>query len=668
MQVGVEIGGTFTDLVWRQDDGAVRVGKVPSTPAQVEQAVMDAIAATGVPLDRVERLSHGSTIATNALLTRRGAVTGLLTTAGFRDVVEIGTHDRVGNIYTAFYHKPRPPVFRRHIREVTERLHADGSVITPIDLEVAWTEVEALRADGVQAIAVCLLHGYLNPVHEIALRDMILARAPELEVFTSHEVSPEFREYERSVTTTVNSFVGPVVKGYIDRLRGRLADQGFGNALRVIQSNGGMMPADAAGSNAVRMLLSGPAAGVRAAIWFARRNGIEDILTLDMGGTSTDVAIAPALTERLVPELTVDGLPIRSTAVDMITVGAGGGSIAAVDPGGFLAVGPASAGAVPGPACYGRGGTQATVTDAQVIAGILRPERFNGGAFALDTAAAQTSLRAVGLEGDLKTVADSVLRMVNSNMAAAVRLVSTSRGIDPRDFTLVAYGGGGPVHGAMVAQEIGMTRVLVPWSPGITSAFGLLVADLILDVVRSNMEPLTDASLDAGRVADLTRLCEAEAARLGLKAGDYEVQAGLDLRYAGQGYELTLWRDMAACPGAEIDAAFQEEHRQRYGYARPQLPTQVVNLRARIIQRNTAEVATPPAREAAYRETATLVLDGTAQEAVFLPRSALAPGQGIDGPAVLEEQTSTVLVPAGWHAACLDSGDLLLTRDAETGA
>ena len=664
MQVGVEIGGTFTDLVWLLQDGTVATGKVPSTPGNIHKAVLDAVESAGVPLADVAQFSHGSTVATNALLTRRGSTTGLVTTLGFRDVVEIGTHDRVGNIYTSFYRKPRAPIARRNVCEVHERIDAQGTVTTPLDVEAAWKAVLPLIESGVSSLAICLLNAYRNPAHEQALAAMLRERAPELEVFASHEVSPEFREYERTVTTTVNAFVGPVVKGYVDRLEAGLAKGGYKGALRLMQSNGGIMPAQAAGANAVRMLLSGPAAGVRAAIWFARRNGIDDVLTIDMGGTSTDVAVAPALTPRIVSELVVDDLPIRTTAVDMATVGAGGGSIASIDAGGFLNVGPASAGAVPGPACYDRGGTLPTVTDAQVIAGLLRPARFFGGRMALRADLAEQALASLALPGTVREKADAILRMVNSNMAAAVRLVSTARGIDPRAFTLVAYGGGGPVHGAMVAHEVGMRRVLVPWSPGISSAFGLLVADLIVDVVRAKLEQLSDSSLDADGVARVQALCAEQAERIDLASGSYTAEVGADLRYAGQGFEITVWTAGGPASAVELRTLFEAEHQRRYGYARSTLAMQVVNLRGRIVRRNTTELHTPrPAATAQEREMQDIVLGGRKMSATFLARTSLADGEQVTGPAVIEENTSTVVVPAGWTANCLPTGDLLLEKN-----
>lgn len=664
MQVGVEIGGTFTDLVWVNEEGVVSVGKVPSTPKQVHKAVEDVVDQAAVPMPKVDRFTHGSTIATNALITRRGARTGLLATQGFRDIIEIGLHDRVGNIYTAYYTKPRAPVERRFIREIAERIDGKGDIVTPLDEDKAREEIRYLLQNGVTSIAVCLMHAYRNPAHEDRLRDIILSMDPSIRVGCSSRVSPEFREYERTVTTVVNSFVSPVVVDYIDRLDRGLIERGYGSGLQIMQSNGGIMPAAAAGDNAVRMLLSGPAAGVQAAVWFARRNGIEDIITIDMGGTSTDVAVAPKLEPRVVQELTVDDLPIRTTALDMITVGAGGGSIAAIDTGGFLNVGPASAGADPGPACYGRGGTLPTVTDAQLIAGLLRPAHFFAGRMRLDTDAAQGAFGSLAMDGELGQKADAVLQMVNSNMAAAVRLVSTARGIDPRDFTLVAYGGGGPVHAAMVADEVGIDRVLVPWSPGITSAFGLLIADLKVDFIQAKLQPLAEETLSDIRAADLTEACHRYAADLGMGEGGYQIETGLDLRYAGQGFELTIWTDITSESVAQLRSRFEELHRERYGYARSALPLQIVNVRARLTRPNALNAITPAAAGAAAprRETAEITLQGRKMNATFMSRADLATGDTLAGPAIIEEPTTTTFVPPGWTIRCCDTGDLMLEK------
>ena len=663
-RIGVEIGGTFTDLVWRRDDGALVVHKVMSTPAALHEAVMRGLEESGAALGELRQVVHGSTVATNALITRSGAATGLLTTRGFRDVIELGTHDRIGNVYEIFYEKPRPPIPRRNVREIDERIDADGSVVEALDLEAAWIEVEALIAAGVEALAICLLHAYRNPAHEAALAEMIRRRAPNVFVSASHEISPEFREYQRSMTTAVNAFVGPVVKRYVGDLDVGLRARGFDGVLQIMQSSGGIMPAAGAGDQAVRMLLSGPAAGVRAALWFAGRNGIADALTLDMGGTSCDVALLPGLEPGLLPELDIGGLPVRTPAIDIVTVGAGGGSIATLDPGGFLEVGPESAGAAPGPACYDRGGTAATVTDAQVVAGLLRPAQFLGGRMALAPALAREALAAVGLEQSPENVADSVLRMVNNNMAAALRLVSTARGIDPRDFTLIAYGGGGPLHAAMVAEEVGIERVLVPWAPGLASAFGLLAADPMADLVRTEIHRVDDETLGASRAHALADEGLAAAAARGFEAERCHVRIGLDLRYPGQAYELTVWFDRTPASAAEIRSSFAAAHRQRYGYARDGLPVEAVNRRVRVTQPAEGDLATPLPQASGVPDLAhgEVTLGGDRIAACFADRASLPPGFALDGPAVIEEPTATALVPPGWRARVLETGDLMIEK------
>ncbi len=661
-RIGVEIGGTFTDLVWRRADGGLTLHKVMSTPAALHEAVMQALDETGAALGSLRQVAHGSTVATNTLITREGAATALLTTRGFRDVIELGTHDRIGNVYEIFYEKPRAPIPRRNLREVSERIGADGTVVEEIDLEAAWAEIEDLIASGVGSIAICLLHAYRNPAHEAALAAMVRARAPRVFVSVSHEISPEFREYERSMTTTVNAFVGPVVKGYIDGLDSGLRARGFDGVLQIMQSSGGIMPAAGAGDHAVRMLLSGPAAGVRGALWFARRNAIANAVTLDMGGTSCDLCLAPGLEPGLVPELNIDGLPVRTPAIDIVTVGAGGGSIAAIDPGGFLKVGPESAGAAPGPACYGRGGSAATVTDAQVVAGLLRPAHFLGGRMTLRPDLAQGALAEIGLDGTPAAAADSVLRVVDNNMAAALRLVSTARGIDPRDFVLVAYGGGGPLHAAMVAAEVGIARVLVPWSPGLVSAFGLLVADLTTDVVRTSLHQVDDDTLGAARARELAAAGRDAAAARGFDVERCAARIALDLRYPGQAYEITVWFERTPASAAEIRAAFSAAHRQRYGYARDHLAVEAVNYRVRMAQPVESDLAPPlPATGGAPPPAeGEVTLGGRPVTARFVDRADLPAGFSLEGPAVIEEPTATTLVPPGWRARVLDSGDVMI--------
>lgn len=663
-RIGVEVGGTFTDLVWADASGTVRTGKTPSTPHAVQDAVLSLIGSTGLPLEEVAQITHGSTVATNALIMRKGASVGLLTTRGFRDIVILGRCERNHNVYDMQYRATVPPIRRHMIREVAERIDARGAVLEPIDLDDAWREVQALLEEGVTGIAVCLLNAHANPAHEAALARMIRERAPQLSVSVSSTVSPEFREYERSVTTLANAFVGPLVERYVSLLDEGVRDGGYRGTLQIMQSNGGVMPASAAGQNAVRMMLSGPAAGVCGAAWFASRNGIRDILTLDMGGTSTDVAIARDLVPDMITELTVDGLPLRTTSIDMATIGAGGGSIAHVDRGGALAVGPESAGSSPGPACYGRGGDRPAVADAQMVAGLLRPSDFFGGRMILDADKARqaiASLQAQGLKGSVEDLADAILRTTNASMAGAVRQVSTARGIDPRGFTLVAYGGGGPLHAAMVAEEIGIRQVLIPWSPGLVSAFGLLVAETRIDAVESDLHHLSDETLDDARLHRLTENALGIAAGNNLSGADYGISIGLDMRYAGQAFEITVWTDPEPLDAAALRRLFEALHLQRFGYVRPALGCEVVAYRLRLGRKAPDAIVTPIEQETgtAPRE-AQIALGGSRHTAVLLPRAALAIGARLAGPAILTEPTSTSVVPPGWEAECLPTGDLLL--------
>jgi N-methylhydantoinase A len=662
-RVGVEIGGTFTDMVWIGPDGRLRTGKTPSTPKAIHEAVLRVIDEADLALDRIEQVAHGSTVATNALITRRGAKAALVTTSGFRDALVIGRADRDHDIYSMRYRHPEPPIRRGMIKEVEERILHDGTVLHPLDREAAWRAILPLVEDGVEGIAICLLHAYRNPVHEKVLVELLRERAPGVAVSASHAVSPEFREYERSVTTAVNAFVGPVVGRYVGELSDGLSRRGYAGVMQIMQSNGGMMPASAADLNAVRMLLSGPAAGIRAALWFAKRSGIQDAITLDMGGTSTDVAIAPGLVPGMVPELKIDGLPVRTASVDMATIGAGGGSIAEIDRGGFLTVGPKSAGALPGPACYGRGGTGATVTDAQVIAGLLRPTRFFGGRMVLRDDLARAALGELNFPGGVREAADAVLRMVNSNMASAVRLVSARRGIDPSAYTIVAFGGGGPLHGAMVAEELGMRQVLVPWAPGLSSAFGLLIADTLIDFGLSDIHPLGDGSLDRERIRGLKARAAEAAAQNGLEQGSYSVSIGLDMRYAGQAFELTVWTEGRPTSPADLRRLFEDEHRIRYGYARRTLSVEVVGYRIRVADANDAKIETPlPSDDGPAPETVFLTMSGREIPATLVLREAMRVGARLDGPAIVAEATSTTFVPPEWEAEVLPSGDLMLRR------
>jgi N-methylhydantoinase A/oxoprolinase/acetone carboxylase beta subunit len=592
VRVGVDTGGTFTDLV--ADDGTVV--KVPSTPDDPASAVMRAIGGR-----RLTRLAHGTTVATNALLERRGAVVAFVTNEGFEDILEIARQDRPA-LYDPFADRPEPLVPRRLRFGVRGRLAADGAELVSVDLP----SVTALELpDDVEAVAVCLLHADLSDVHEQAVRSALETRG--VGVVCSSAVSPEFREYERALTTTVNAYLLPVCRAYLRGIAG-LADE-----VLVLSSAGGLLPVDLAADLPAALLLSGPAGGVRAAAEVAAANGFPDCVTFDMGGTSTDVCLVRGGLPEAAPGREVAGFPIRLPSLDVHTIGAGGGSIARLDPGGALAVGPRSAGAVPGPACYARGGVEPTVTDADLVLGRIPAGVAFPGLGSLDVAAAITACARAGVS------AEGIVAVVDAAMVAAIRRVTVERGVDPRGLALVAFGGAGPLHACALADALGMAAVVVPARAGVLSAAGCLAAPVARELVRSWPTPLsTDGLADA-----LAALAGEAATAVGL-GDDTTVSTWVDCRYAGQSHELTV-----ASP-----ADFHAEHRRRNGTERPGDPVEVVALRAR------ASVPSPVA-----------VLD--------LP---VGPRPGGTGPHVIAEPDCTIWVPPGWTAAVGDAGALVLRR------
>jgi N-methylhydantoinase A/oxoprolinase/acetone carboxylase beta subunit len=619
VQVGVDTGGTFTDLVTATGE----VVKVLSTPDDPARAIGAAVAAaTPAPDDHPALLSHGTTIATNALLERRGATVALVTTEGLRDVVEIGRQDRP-SLYDQLASRPEPLVARRHRYEVAGRLAADGQELAAVDPEALPT-----LASDVDAVAVSLLHADLEPAHERAVAAVLRARGHD--VSCSHEVSPEMREVERTITTVINAALRPRCRAY---LRG-IAD--IADDVLVMTSSGGLLPVADAAELPAALLLSGPAGGVRAGAAAAIANGFPDAVTFDMGGTSTDVCLiidgapAPAATRE------VGGFTVRFPALDVHTIGAGGGSIARIDPGGALVVGPQSAGADPGPACYGRGGDRPTVTDANLVAGHIPPAAAFGG-LTLDRAAAAAALEAAGL------TAEGVLAVVDANMERALRAVSVERGVDPRGLALVAFGGAGPLHACALADALAMPAVIVPARAGVLSAVGLLTAPQRRDLVRSWPTPGDHTGLAAARaeLADRARaLVAAPTGRGGVRDDDViEVATALDCRYRGQSHELTV----------DDVAAFHDEHRRRNGYARPDDPVEVVALRATATR--------PPAVE----PEALPPPDRLAERAERGAGDAHQPPEVV-GPAVIAEPDCTVWVAEGWVARPSVAGALVLRR------
>ena len=498
MRVGIEVGGTFTDLV-EVRDGAVYVAKVPSTPSSPDVGAVNAVDAAGIHLANVTDLVHGSTVATNAVLERKGGTVGVIVTRGTRDIFALQRHDRQA-IYDLNYVRPHPIAERRHIMEIDERLAADGSIVTPLNEETARTALaEFVGTHTFDAFAICLLHSYANPDHERRVAAFLSALAPDIPITCSVDVSREFREYERASTTVLAAYVQPAIQGYLARFVDTLRTRQFTGQFSIMQSNGGRLPASAIGRNAITALFSGPAAGVVGAMGTAARSGYRDLITLDMGGTSTDVALIVDGQAKVAPQTEIDGLPVRMPVIDIVTVGAGGGSIAWVDDGGFLRTGPHSAGAEPGPASYLRGGTLPTITDAHLIRGTLQGSSFLGGTMTVDREAAVDAFQdlAARLTLPIEELADSVIRIAESNIVRAIQQVSTERGHDPRDFTLVAFGGAGPLHAARVAEDLEIQTVLVPPIAGVLSAAGLLMSDYVHYRSRTERVRLNESAMSA---------------------------------------------------------------------------------------------------------------------------------------------------------------------------
>lgn len=684
-RLGVDVGGTFTDLsIFDERSGEVAVYKTPSTPADPSRGIAEGIqallAARGVAAGALSYLGHGTTVATNAMLEGRLARVGLITTRGFRDLLEIRRQKRPA-LYDLFFDQPTPLV-RRHLRlEVTERLDAQGRVVHPLAEDEARAAVARLVAAGVDAIAVCYLYSFLEPRHERRTVEIVRELAPGLPTWASHEVLPEFREFERLSTTVTSAALGPVVGRYLGNFARRSRALGVAVRPYVAQSNGGIMSVEVARRRPANLLLSGPSAGVMGAVYVAGLAGFGDVITFDMGGTSTDVCLVEGGAPRVSTEREVAGYPVRVPMIDVHSIGAGGGSIAAIDSGGRLTVGPRSAGAVPGPACYGLGGTEPTVSDANVVLGRLNPERILGGRMAIDAAAARAAVRrrvAEPLELSLDEAALGIVALVDAGMVLATRRVSVERGYDPRDFTLVAFGGAGPLHAGAIARELSVPRVLVPEAPGILCALGLLATDLRTDYVRTVL--LTVGRLEVAEVNDHWAALEQQArdwlAQEAIPPGRQVLQRSADVRYARQNYELAVpapagrWTEATV---AALAARFHAEHERAYGYRAPEEIVQVINLRVTAYGR-TPHVALrrhEPAGRALHAaqvaERPVLWARGEARRPTAIyARELLEPGHAFVGPAIVEQIDSTCLVAPGQRAR-VDAYRNLVVEEAGPG-
>jgi N-methylhydantoinase A len=677
VQIGVDIGGTFTDIVALDRAGRLALTKVPSTPKDLLEgigaAVSRVLALAGARPGDVERFIHGTTVATNAILEQKGAVTAILTTEGFEDVLELGRMKRSRMYDLAM--DPEVPTFlapRRRRLGIRERLDARGQVLVPLDEDAVRRAVPALRAQAVQAIAVCYLFSFVNPAHERRTREIVAELAPEISVSLSSDVDPTFREYERLCVTAFDAYLGPVVKRYLAGLADTLRALGVPGLPLIMRSRGGIVSAALAAQQPVTLFLSGPAGGVIGAGFAAERSGVRDFVSLDMGGTSNDVAVVRDGTPLLASEGAIGPYPVRTPMVDVNTIGAGGGSIAWIDAAGGLRVGPRSAGADPGPACYGRGGDEATVTDASVVLGYLNPARFAGGTLALDTAAAERAVAAVGrrLGVDPVAAAAGIHRVVNARMADQIRLVTIKRGYDPRQFSLVVLGGAGPVHGAALAEEMGMAEVLVPEAPGVLAAFGLLAAAIEHHHARTLQARTDVADLDAVNrcLGELDAAGRGRMREEGVPAEQVRVAYSADMRYVGQAYELEvpIAVPITRARAPEVLAAFHAVHERVYGYARAQQPVEFVNFRAVHTYPLPRPVVTPAARVTGTLADARLgerrAYFGTFVPTAIYERARLPRGARLAGPAIVEQSDTTTVIPPGVTALVDDAGNLRLRR------
>jgi N-methylhydantoinase A len=677
-KLGVDVGGTFTDVaLWDEDARRLTALKLPSVPADPAEGILAGIRAIlerdGVAPAAVAFVAHGTTVATNALLEKKGARTALVTTGGFRDLLEIARQKRP-DLYDLQADTPAPLIPRDLRFEVRERLLADGTVLEKLRREDVTVAVETMGAEAVEAIAVCFLYSFLDPTHERQAAAVIRERLPGCYVSLSSDVSPEFREYERLSTTVLNAYLGPLISRYVRRFDAEVRRIGVPGAPYINQSNGGVISAVAAAERPVRTLLSGPSAGVSGAAWVARAAGLDALITFDMGGTSTDVARVEGGRPVIVGERTIGGYPVRIPTLEIESVGAGGGSIAWVDSGGALKVGPESAGASPGPACYGRGGRRPTVTDANVVLGRLSATHLLDGRMELRPDLAREALEALGSELGLSSVdaARGVLSVVGTNMLSAIRIVSVRKGYDPRDYTMVAFGGAGPLHAAALARDLGVRRVLVPPAPGILCALGLLVEPLRLDLVRTRMALL--ASLALPEIAEVFAELEAEATagldREAVPAARRHLARAFDMRYLGQNFELTVRAPDALWSGDReaLRRAFIAEHERVYGYAAEDEPIQIVNVRLTAL--GEPDPLTLPALARAPRAEP---LDAHVGERsayfdevgdfVVTPiyrRERLLAGHRLDGPAIVEQMDSTTVILPGQQALVDDNANLLI--------
>lgn len=693
VRIGVDIGGTFTDLVLSRGDRTLYVNKTSSTPTDPGDAVItglgEILSRLGIDPSEVMEIVHGTTVGSNTILQRTGAKTALLTTRGFRDVLEIG-RIRTPDMFNLAWEKPEPLAARRYRREITERIAADGSIVTELSNDEVLDVCRDLVAEGVEAVAVCFLNSYINPAHEAQAASAIRAAFPDLRVTASHEVLPEIKEYERTSTTVVNAYLLPEMQTYIDRLRARIGELGISAPLQVVASNGGMMGAEVASRLPVFAVASGPAGGVTGAASLARSFDYGDLVIFDMGGTTAKASIVENGQAALVTEyefrdgisspsrfIKGGGYMLKVPAVDIAEVGAGGGSIAGIDAGGLLTVGPASAGADPGPACYGKGNDRPTVTDANMCLGYLNPEALAGGSLRVHREKAVEAIRkhiAVPLGLSIDEAAQGVRQIANVSMARAIRSVTVERGRDPRDMAIIAFGGGGPLHAVDVARILGVTRVIAPVMSGVFSAAGMLTADVEHNFVRSALRRLADAEPKwiAGRIAELAAEGREMLAEEGYRDAAVDLCFAADLRYVGQSSELTIPFDAAEATASGLSSMserFYREYRATYGYATDEA-VEIAALRLTAVGR----APRLEFRSAVVDAAATQGMSGTRMVSFERGKPAVATrliarGDVTDtpqpGPVIIESYDTTIVVPPGAAYHADEIGNVVIDIDVD---
>lgn len=677
LQVAVDIGGTFTDVVTRNAQGQLKYFKIPTTRTNESIAVLESISRIeklwDVEASAIERFMHGTTVATNAILERKGAKLGLITTEGFKDVLAIGRQMR-HDLYGVQLRSEAPEFLAsgQYRKEVAERIAADGEVLTPLNetelLEVAGQLVD----EGVEVIALCFLFSFVNSAHEQRAKELIQAQFPGIYVTASYEVDPAFREYERTVVTAFDGYVKPIIEHYLTRLEDGLEEKGVTSGMQVMQSRGGLMTSEIARSKPVRLFLSGPAGGVIGARIVAEEAGATNIITVDIGGTSCDIALISEGKAIIRSEGVLDGYPLRVPMVDVNTIGSGGGSIAWLDTAGGLRVGPHSAGSEPGPACYGRGGEQATVTDASVVLGYIDPDRFSGGSFSLDAKLAHQAIARLAQDMGIgvQEAALGIHRIINAQMAEGIRLVTIQQGLDPRKFSLVPLGGGGALHATALARELGIEKIVVPPFPGVLAAAGLLAAPVEHEAAEAYGRALKDTDLTHinKRLAVLDAECTALMARESVDKSNLRIRYFADVCYVGQGYTLAV--EFTADEGAltRLYEDFMAAHQRVYGYA-SHAPARIVNLRAVHQAGGGHEIGTPysASDETGDSQIGTrhIKVAGYPQgvEAKIYRRDLLVSGAQIIGPAIIEQVDTTILIEPGWNGVVDGKDNLIITKN-----